>query len=71
MASHQQEQTAIKAEIEKLINELESIYMEAFERLSIIEVKEIKIAKTAQLFLQSKEAAILPLNTTLRKFLSE
>jgi len=65
MTSHQKEQKAIELEIMKLIENLEFIYMQSFESLSLANAKEFKIAKITQVFLQSKEAAIEPLKARL------
>jgi hercynine metabolism small protein len=46
---------------EGLIEELESLYRQAFDRLSDMDLGEGAIARLTQLLLRSREAAITPL----------
>jgi len=51
----------------KLLKGLEAFYMNAFEALSQLELSELAIAKLTQLLLQSKEAAIRPLEEEIER----
>ena len=58
-----QRREAIKAQREQLISELETIYMNACDRLGQLEgeIGEVKAAQFTQMILNSKTAAIEPL----------
>jgi len=60
---------AIKQQREQLIQELEAVYLAAFDRLGGLEgaVGEVKAAQLAQMILNSKTAAIEPLQTEIEK----
>jgi hercynine metabolism small protein len=60
MSREEQRQT-MRHVREGLILELETLYREAFERLSDLELGEGAIARLTQLLLRSREAAITPL----------
>ena len=51
----------IKEQRELLIEELETVYMAAFERIGQLEMGEGAVARLTQLMLRSREAAITPL----------
>ncbi|MEB3158448.1 MAG: hercynine metabolism small protein [Synechococcus sp.] len=57
----------IKAQRELLINELDSLYMSAFERIGQLELGEGAVARLTQLLLRSREAAITPLQEEIEK----
>ena len=57
----------IKAQREQLISELETIYMNAFERLGQLDLGEGAVARLTQLLLRSREAAITPLQEEIEK----
>ncbi len=50
-----------------LIKELESIYLNAFERIANLELNDRDIAKLSRIFLESKENAITPLQKEIEK----
>ena len=54
---------AIKSQREQLIHELETLYMAAFDRLGELEgdIGEVKAAQFTQIILNSKLAALEPL----------
>ena len=58
-----------KQQREQLIQELEAVYLAAFDRLGGLEgaVGEVKAAQLAQMILNSKTAAIEPLQTEIEK----
>ena len=57
----------IKAQREQLIEELEAVYMAAFERIGQLEMGEGAVARLTQLMLRSREAAITPLQAEIEK----
>ena len=57
----------IKAQRELLIEELETVYMAAFERIGQLEMGEGAVARLTQLMLRSREAAITPLQEEIEK----
>ena len=57
----------IKAQREQLINELETVYMDAFERIGQLDLGEGAVARLTQLMLRSREAAITPLQEEIEK----
>ena len=57
----------IKAQREQLISELETVYMDAFERIGQLELGEGAVARLTQLMLRSREAAITPLQEEIEK----
>ncbi|WP_413441469.1 hercynine metabolism small protein [Synechococcus sp. MIT S1220] len=60
---------AIKTQREQLIQDLESLYMDAFDRLGQLEgeIGEVKAAQFTQMILNSKTAAIEPLLKEIEK----
>ena len=50
-----------------LKNKLEKIYLNAFERISQLDLNDQDVAKLSQIFLQSKEGAIKPLEKEIEK----
>ena len=60
---------AIRQQRERLIQDLESVYMAAFDRLGELEgeVGEVKAAQLTQMILNSKTAAIEPLEKEIEK----
>ena len=64
-----QRREAIKAQREQLISELETVYMNACDRLGQLEgeIGEVKAAQFTQMILNSKAAAIEPLLKEIEK----
>ena len=60
---------AIKRQREQLIQDLEAVYMAAFDRLGELEgeVGEVKAAQLTQMILNSKTAAFEPLEKEIEK----
>ena len=60
---------AIKQERERLIQDLEALYLAAFDRLGTLEdeVGELKAAQLTQMILNSKLAALEPLLKEIEK----
>ena len=60
---------AIKSQRERLIHELETLYMAAFDRLGELEgdIGEVKAAQFTQIILNSKLAALEPLQKEIEK----
>jgi hercynine metabolism small protein len=59
--SREEQRRTIRQQRESLIDELEAIYRQAFERLSELEVGEGSVARLTQLLLRSRDGAITPL----------
>lgn len=59
--SREEQRDAVRLVREGLIGELESLYRQAFDRLSDMDLGEGAIARLTQLLLRSREAAITPL----------
>ncbi|MFN6338526.1 MAG: hercynine metabolism small protein [Cyanobacteriota bacterium] len=59
--SREEQRQAMRLAREGLIGELETLYREAFERISELDLGEGAIARLTQLVLRSREAAITPL----------
>lgn len=59
--SREEQRKAMRQVREGLIGELETLYREAFERLSQLDLGEGAIARLTQLLLRSRDAAITPL----------
>ena len=57
----------IKAQREMLSEELEAVYMAAFERIGQLDMGEGAVARLTQLMLRSREAAITPLQEEIEK----
>ncbi len=66
MSREKQLQT-IRLQREQLIEELELIYRNAFNRLSQLDLGEGAIARLTQLILNSKEGAITPLKKEIER----
>ena len=60
---------AIKSQREQLIHDLETLYMAAFDRLGELEgdIGEVKAAQFTQIILNSKLAALEPLQKEIEK----
>lgn len=60
---------AIKSQREQLIHELEALYMAAFDRLGQLEgdIGEVKAAQFTQIILNSRLAALEPLQKEIEK----
>ncbi len=65
--SRESQRQIIKFQRVKLIQEIEEIYLNAFERIVGIGLKEADIAKLSSIFLQSKEGAIKPLEQEIER----
>lgn len=59
--SREEQRRTIRQQREALIDELEALYRQAFERLSELEVGEGSVARLTQLLLRSRDGAITPL----------
>lgn len=59
--SREEQRQAMRSVREGLIGELETLYQEAFDRISTLELGEGAIARLTQLLLRSREGAITPL----------
>lgn len=59
--SREQQRQAIRLARESLIGELDTLYLEAFERITALDLGEGAVARLTQLLLRSREAAITPL----------
>ena len=59
--SREEERSTVRRQRESLIEELETVYRHAFERLSELELGEGSVARLTQLLLRSRDAAITPL----------
>jgi hercynine metabolism small protein len=59
--SREQQRAAMRQTREHLINDLEELYRNAFDRISKQNLGEGAIARLTQLLLRSREAAITPL----------
>jgi hercynine metabolism small protein len=59
--SREEPRQAMRQVRERLIDELEALYLGAFEGLSDLELGEGAIARLTQLLLRSREAALTPL----------
>ena len=63
----EQKRSALKMQREKLINDLNSVYKNAFNELSKLDIEEGSLAKLSQIFLLSREAAISSLQQEIEK----
>jgi hercynine metabolism small protein len=59
--SREEQREAMRLVREGLIGELDTLYRQAFERISAQDLGEGAIARLTQLLLRSREAAITPL----------
>jgi hercynine metabolism small protein len=59
--SREEQRQAMRAVREGLIEQLEDLYREAFDRIGTQDLGEGAIARLTQLLLRSREAAITPL----------
>ncbi|MEB3305184.1 MAG: hercynine metabolism small protein [Cyanobacteriota bacterium] len=59
--SREEQREAMRLVREGLIGELDTLYRDAFDRLSELDLGEGAIARLTQLLLRSREAAITPL----------
>ena len=62
-----EKQIQLKFHRERLIEELEMVYKNAFNELSNLEIEEGSIVKLSQAFLLSREAALNELNKEIEK----
>ena len=67
MMKRDQKRIKIKEQREKLINDLEKVYKNAFDELSLIDIEEGSIAKLSQAFLLSRQSAISHLTKEIEK----
>ncbi len=63
----EQKRITIKMQREKLISELNSVYKNAFNELSTLDIEEGSLAKLSQIFLLSREAALSSLQKEIEK----
>ncbi len=63
----EQKRKILKLQRENLIQRLEEVYRNAFDKLSTIDIEEGSIAKLSQAFLLSREAAIKHLQEEVEK----
>lgn len=59
--SREEQRRTIRQQRESLIEELETLYGQAFERLSALDLGEGSVARLTQLLLRSRDGAITPL----------
>ena len=59
--SREEQRRTVRQQRESLMEELEAVYRQAFERLSELELGEGSVARLTQLLLRSRDAAITPL----------
>ncbi|MFY8149829.1 MAG: hercynine metabolism small protein [Prochlorococcaceae cyanobacterium] len=59
--SREEQRAAMRRVREGLIEELETLYRDAFDRIGQVELGEGAVARLTQLLLRSREAAITPL----------
>lgn len=59
--SREEQRRTIRQQRESLIDELETLYSQAFERLSALDLGEGSVARLTQLLLRSRDGAITPL----------
>ena len=59
--SREEQRRTIRHQRESLIEELETLYSQAFERLSALDLGEGSVARLTQLLLRSRDGAITPL----------
>ncbi len=65
--SREEQLKSLKLEREQLIDELNAVYTNSFNRLSELDIADRSLAKLIQIILQSKEAAIKPLKKEIEK----
>ena len=65
--NREEKQIQLKFHRERLIEELEMVYKNAFNDLSNLEIEEGSIVKLSHAFLLSREAAINELNKEIEK----
>jgi hercynine metabolism small protein len=59
--SREEQRRTIRQQRESLIEELETLYSQAFEQLSALDLGEGSVARLTQLLLRSRDGAITPL----------
>jgi len=59
--SRDEQRATVRLQRETLIEELETVYSNAFDRLGALELGEGSVARLTQLLLRSREGAINPL----------
>ena len=59
--SRDEQRATVRLQRETLIEELEAVYCNAFDRLGALEMGEGSVARLTQLLLRSREGAINPL----------
>ena len=57
----EEQRRTVRLQRESLIEELETVYRQAFERLSELELGDGSVARLTQLLLRSRDGAITPL----------
>ena len=67
MMKKEQKRIALKLQRERLIQELNKVYKNAFDELSSLDIEEGSLAKLSQKFLLSREAAISSLEKEIEK----
>ena len=65
--NREEKQIKLKFQRERLIEELDLVYTNAFNELSNLEIEEGSIVKLSQAFLLSREAALNELNKEIEK----
>ena len=58
------------ANYERIIQDIEKLYANTFDEITKLDMLEVKIAKVTQTLLKSREGALEPLRTELKKNLS-
>mgnify|MGYP001427014861 FL=1 len=59
--SREEQRRTVRLQRESLMEELETMYRQAFERLSELELGDGSVARLTQLLLRSRDGAITPL----------
>ena len=59
--SREEQRRTVRLQRESLMEELETVYRQAFERLSELELGDGSVARLTQLLLRSRDGAITPL----------
>ena len=57
----EEQRRTVRLQRESLMDELETVYRQAFERLSELELGDGSVARLTQLLLRSRDGAITPL----------
>mgnify|MGYP001412151266 FL=1 len=59
--SREEQRRTVRLQRESLMEELETVYRQAFEKLSELELGDGSVARLTQLLLRSRDGAITPL----------